>query len=70
VPGLAIGYAVSAIFMASFSSDMFRFDLEVRPTTLLFTALAIVVVGLLSQVPALRAVRHLELGRIVRERAS
>ncbi len=69
IPGLMIGYAVSAAFMASFSSDMFRFDLEVRPTTMLLTALAIVVTALLSQVPALRAVRHLDLGRIVRERA-
>jgi putative ABC transport system permease protein len=70
VPGLAIGYAVSAVFMASFSSDMFRFDLEIQPTTLLFTSLAIIVTGLLSQIPAMRAVRHLELGKIVRERAS
>ncbi len=70
VPGLLIGYLVSAVFMASFSSDMFRFDLQVRPTTLLLTALAIVVTGLLSQIPALRAVRNLELGRIVRERAT
>lgn len=70
VPGLIIGYVVSAIFMATFSSDMFQFDLEVRPTTLLFTAIAILVTGLLSQVPALRAVRRLDLGRIVRERAT
>ncbi len=70
VPGLVIGYVVSAVFMASFSSDMFRFDLEMQPTTLLFTSLAIIVTGLLSQVPAMRAVRHLELGRIVRERTS
>ena len=70
VPGLVIGYAVSAVFMASFSSDMFRFDLKMQPTTLLFTSLAIIVTGLLSQIPAMRAVRHLELGKIVRERAS
>ncbi len=70
VPGLVIGYLVSAAFMASFSSDMFQFDLHMNPTTLLLTALAIVITGLLSQVPAMREVRHLELGRIVRERAS
>jgi putative ABC transport system permease protein len=70
VPGLVIGYLVAAVFMASFSSDMFQFNLDMRPTTLLLTAVAIVITGLLSQVPALRAVRHLELGRIVRERAS
>ncbi len=70
VPGLVIGYLVAAVFMASFSSDMFQFNLDMRPTTLLLTAVAIVITGLLSQIPALRAVRHLELGRIVRERAS
>jgi len=70
VPGLLIGYAVSAVFMSSFSSDMFRFDLEIRPTTPLLTGLAIVVTGLLSQIPAMRAVRHLDLGKVVRERAS
>ncbi len=70
VPGLIIGYLVAAAFMSSFSSDMFQFTLDMRPTTLLLTAVAIVITGLLSQIPALRAVRHLELGRIVRERAS
>lgn len=70
VPGLAIAYVAAALFMASFSSDLFRFDLEVRPTTILGTALAIVAVALLSQLPALRAVNRLELARVVRERAS
>jgi len=54
--------------MASFSSDMFTFELYIRPTTYLFTAIAIVVVGLLSQWPALRAVARIDLGRVVRER--
>jgi len=70
IPGLIIGYLVAAAFMSSFSSDMFQFTLDMRPTTLLLTAAAIVITGLLSQIPALRAVRRLELGRIVRERAT
>jgi putative ABC transport system permease protein len=70
IPGLIIGYLVAAAFMSSFSSDMFQFTLDMRPTTLLLTSVAIVITGLLSQIPALRAVRRLELGRIVRERAS
>jgi putative ABC transport system permease protein len=70
VPGLIVGYLVSAEYMASFSSDMFQFDLHMRPTTLLLTAIAIIITGLLSQIPAMRQVRHMELGRIVRERAS
>ena len=57
------------VFMASFSSDMFTFDLRVRPTTFLFTAAAILIVGLLSQYPALKAVGRLDLGRIVRDRS-
>jgi putative ABC transport system permease protein len=70
VPGLTLGYLVAAEFMASFSSDLFSFDLRVRPTTFLFTALAIVIVGVVSQWPALRAVGRLDLGRIVRERST
>jgi putative ABC transport system permease protein len=69
VPGLILGYLVAAEFMASFSSDLFSFDLRVRVTTFVFTALGIVVVGLVSQLPALRAIGRLDLGRIVRERA-
>ena len=69
VPGLVFGWILASIFMATFSSDMFTFDLEVRPTTFLFTAAAILVVGLLSQWPALRAVSRLDLGQIVRDRS-
>lgn len=69
VVGLVLGYAVAAEFMASFSSDLFSFNLRVRPTTFILTAGAVLVVGLLSQWPALRAVGRLELGRIVRERS-
>jgi putative ABC transport system permease protein len=67
--GLVVGYAVAAEFMASFSSDLFEFDLQVRPTTFIFTALSIVVVGFISQWPALRAVGRIDLGRVVRERS-
>jgi len=70
VPGLILGYLVAAEFMASFSSDLFIFDLRVRVTTFLFTALGIIVVGIVSQWPALRAVGRLDLGRIIRERST
>ena len=69
VPGLIGGYLVAAAFMGSFSSDLFSFDLHVRPTTFLFTALAILVVAIVSQGPALRTVSRIDLGRIVRERS-
>jgi len=69
VPGLLVGYVGAAIFMASFSSDLFRFDLAVRPQTFVMTAAAIVLVALASQWPALRTVSRLDLGRIVRARS-
>ena len=70
VPGLIGGYLLAAVFMASFSSDLFSFDLHVRPTTFVFTALSILLVGVISQLPALRSVGRMDLGRIVRERAT
>jgi putative ABC transport system permease protein len=70
IPGLVLGYLVAAAFMASFSNDLFTFQLEVRPTTFIGVAAAILLATLASQVPALRAVERLDLARAVRERAS
>ncbi len=70
VPGLIIGYLAAWEFMATFSSDLFSFDLHVQPTTFLFTALGILAAALVSQVPILRSVRSIDIARVVRERAS
>ncbi len=69
VPGLVIGWAVAALFMAEYSSDIFSFALDMRPSTLVLSALAMFVVAGLSLIPALRTVRRIDVGRIVRERA-
>ena len=66
VPGLGLGYVAAWSFMRTFSSDLFRFDLAIRPTTFLFITLAIVAVALLSQVPALRAVRSIDVASEIR----
>lgn len=68
-PGLLIGYYLSAYFMASYTNDMFSFDLQMRTTTLVYSALAIIVVALLSQRPLLRTVRKVEMARVLRERS-
>jgi len=70
VPGLIIGYLVSAEFMASFSSDLFAFDLVIRPLSFVAAALAAVLAVGLSLVPTLRAVGRVDLGTVVRERAT
>ncbi len=69
VPGLAVGYEAAREFMGSFSADWYSFALQMRPTTPLLAAAAIVLVALLSQLPGLRAVRRLEVAQVVRERS-
>jgi len=69
VPGLLVGYLGAAEFMASFSSDLFSFDLAVRPTTFIFTAAGVLAAALVSQLPILRAVRRIDIAAVVRERA-
>ncbi|HZJ03694.1 MAG TPA: FtsX-like permease family protein [Thermoleophilia bacterium] len=69
VPGLALGYLAAWYFMGSYSSDLFRFDLHVRPLTFVFSAAGILLVALLSQWPILRVVQRLDVAKVVRERA-
>ena len=69
VVGLPVAVLTASLFMSSFSSDLFQFDLVVRPRTLVVTSLAMVVVALLSQIPGIRSVGRLDLGRVVRERS-
>ncbi len=69
VPGLVLGYFAAASVMGSFSSDLFQFDLQVRPATFVITAAVILAVGVVSQWPALRSIGRIDLGRVTRERA-
>jgi len=70
VPGLIVGVEVSRLFLASFNSDAFSFDLQIRASTLVLSALAILAVSLLSERPGLRAVKRLDIAQVVRERAA
>lgn len=70
VPGLILGSYGAAAAMASFSSDLFQFTLQMRPTTVVFTAVAILAVGWLSQWPAVHSIERIDLATVVRERAS
>jgi len=70
VPGLIVGVEVSRLFLASFESDAFSFDLQIRTSTLILASLAILAVSLLSELPGLRAVKRLDIARVVRERSA
>jgi putative ABC transport system permease protein len=67
VPGLIAGVIGGRLLMDSYSSDLFRLDLIVRPWTLVIASLAIVAVAFVSQWPSLRAVRRLDIASVVRE---
>lgn len=70
VPGLIVGYYVASWFMHSYTSDMFTFDLAMNPITPVLSAVAMVVVALLSAWPAVRTVDRLDLATVVRERST
>ena len=69
VPGLIIGYLVASWFMQSYSSDILQFDLEMRASTLVLAAVAMIVVALLSVIPGIRTVNRLDIASVVREHA-
>jgi putative ABC transport system permease protein len=69
VPGLAIGTWFAALFMGSFSSDLFSFSLHIRASTLVASAVAMLGIALLSQWPGVRAIGRLDVARVVRERS-
>ena len=68
--GLVAGYWVSAAALASFESDMFRLTLDMRPSTMVLSALAMVMVAFVSQRPGLAAIRRMDLTRIIKDRSS
>ncbi|MDF1595261.1 MAG: FtsX-like permease family protein [Acidimicrobiia bacterium] len=68
--GLLAGYYLSKAAMGTFSSDMFSFDLYVKPMTFVWASLAIVVVALVSQIPGLRAIRRISIPEVIKERAA
>jgi putative ABC transport system permease protein len=69
IPGLIVGYLVAAQFMAYYSSDMFQFTLEMRPSTLVLSALFMLAVAAISLWPGIRSVDRIDVASVVRERA-
>ncbi len=67
-PGLIAGYLLAGAFMASFSSDLFTFDLAMHPRTFAVAAAAMLIVGLLSQWPAFRTIARIDLAGVLSER--
>jgi len=70
IPGLIAGYAAAVAFMSSFSTDQFPIGVTVRWFVFAGAVAAMFVVAGLSLLPALRAVKRIDVGQVVRERSA
>ncbi len=70
VPGLIVGYLAAAAFVGSFSSVEFPITLELRPLSYIGVIVVMFVVAGLSLIPAVRSVRRIDVGEVVRERST
>ena len=68
-PGIIVGYLAGRWFMQQYSSDLFTLSFDMRPVSIAACAAAMLVVALLSLIPAIRVVRGLDIGLVVRERS-
>ncbi|WP_406057432.1 ABC transporter permease [Kribbella sp. NBC_00889] len=67
--GVVAGILAARGFLGSFSSDLFTFRLTFGWWVIPAAVLAVMAAATLSQWPAIRAVRRLDVARVVRERA-
>jgi putative ABC transport system permease protein len=70
IPGCLLAYWLAKLYMGQFSTDWFNFGVEARPSSFVLSALAIIAVALLSELPGLRAVKRLDVAAVVRERSA
>lgn len=67
--GLVAGALASWQFLESFNSDLFTFEPALSWPTLVAAAGGVLLAAMLSQLPAVLAIRRLDIARVVRERA-
>ncbi|MBK9180521.1 MAG: FtsX-like permease family protein [Acidimicrobiales bacterium] len=68
--GLLAGWQLARWFMATYQTQGYHWSLQLRPATPLIAAAAVAVAAALAQLPALRATRHIDIARVVRERST
>ena len=67
--GLISGTLLARWFMANYETDGYRWALRMQTSTFAFIVAGIVAASLVAQLPVLRALRRIDVARIVRERA-
>ena len=66
VPGLVLGWLVSYYAVGTFNSDLFVFYLRIEPLSYVLSAASILIVMLLSAMPAVRHVNRLSLAEAIK----
>lgn len=69
VPGLLAGWWAADAFIKSFADEQMPITADVAPITFVVASASMFVVAGLSLIPALRAVKRINVGEIVRERS-
>jgi putative ABC transport system permease protein len=67
--GLAAGVGAGWLFLRSFNNDLFSLHLSVGATVLLLAAAAVTAAAVVSQLPAARLIKRIDVARVVRERS-
>jgi putative ABC transport system permease protein len=67
--GVILGLLLARGFLSTYTSDLYRWTLQVHWWTLLLAASAIFAAAVIAEIPALRSLGRINLGRVVRERS-
>jgi putative ABC transport system permease protein len=67
--GVVLGLLLARAFLSTYTSDLYRWTLQVHWWTLLLAAAAIFAAAVIAELPALRSLGRINLGHVVRERS-
>jgi putative ABC transport system permease protein len=67
--GVLLGILLARGFLSTYTSDLYRWTLQLHWWTPILSAIAIFIAAVVAQLPALRSLAQIDLGRVVRERS-
>lgn len=66
--GLGVGVGIAWCFLRTFNNDLFHLHLSIGPAALALAVVAVMAGAALSQLPAARLIKRIDLAKVVRER--
>jgi putative ABC transport system permease protein len=67
--GLSAGVGAGWLFLRSYNNDLFNLHLSVGPTVLILATVAVMAAAAVSQLPAARLIKRIDVAKVARERA-